>query len=374
MAINLVELIDMIKDTVRSIPMSIKVQEKVIEDIIDFKYTMTGVLSGRGEALRTIGRVLDDIKKFKFGKPDTSPDKRAVEDITSNMEKPFITVSCRGNPSHENDRPSFKIHGRVDSIIGDLKSCRDRELIIYVHGYNVDNHLALKEAKDIFTKLQISLAESGKDLEDYEFMLFTWPGDAGVVKFSEAQLYAQYSGNALYDFLLKLKREWGVKDINLLAHSLGAHVVLRSADLLEKHITPDGGEFRYKNVILMGAAVEEDIFEGSPSKRYHFPRSPYAMDSLYIITSRADLPLKIAFNIMEQENALGCRGANGGEDIGRVPGVGNGIHSELHDLSPVLEEKTSSKPLVYGHIRYWETQKHTDYYVHLMYGREALNK
>ncbi|GLI56628.1 hypothetical protein PM10SUCC1_21420 [Propionigenium maris DSM 9537] len=374
MVVNLVELIDMIKDTVKSIPMSIKIQEKVIEDVIDFKYTMTGVLSGRGEALRTIGRVLDDMKKFKFGKPDTSPTREAVEEITSRMVKPFITVSCRGSLHHENDHPSFKIHGRVDSIIGDLKRCRDRELIIYVHGYNVDNHLALKEAQDIFTKLQRSLIENGKELEDYEFMLFTWPGDAGVVKFSEAQLYAQYSGNALYDFLLKLKREWGVKDINLLAHSLGAHVVLRSADLMEKHLTSGRDEFSYKNVILMGAAVEEDIFEGSPSKRYHFPRAPYAMDSLYIITSRADLPLKIAFNIMEQENALGCRGINGGEKIAKVPGVGEEVHSELHDLSPLLEEKNSSKPLVYGHIRYWETQKHTDYYVHLMYGREAINK
>lgn len=371
MTVNLVELVDTIKDTVKSIPMSIKVQEKVIEDIIDFKYTMTGVLSGRGEALRTIGRVLDDIKKFKFGKPDTSPTKKAVEGVTSTMTKPFITASCRGNPPHENDHPSFKVHGRVDSIIGDLKRCRDRELIIYVHGYNVDNQLALMEAKDIFTKLQSSLVENGKELEDYEFMLFTWPGDAGVVKFSEAQLYAQYSGNALYNFLLKLKREWGVKDIDLLAHSLGAHVVLRSAELMEKHPAPEREEFSYKNVLLMGAAVEEDIFEGSPSKRYHFPRAPYAMDNLYIITSRADLPLKIAFNIMEQENALGCRGTNGGKEIGRVPGVGEGIHSELHDLSPVLEEKLSSKPLVYGHIRYWETQKHTDYYVHLMYGNDS---
>ncbi len=371
MAVNLVELIDMIKDTVKSIPMSIKVQERVIEDIIDFKYTMTGVLSGRGEALRTIGRVLDDIKKFKFGKPDISPTKEDVEDIAAEMIKPFITVSCRGKPPHENDHPSFKIHGRVDTVIGDLKRCRDKELIIYIHGYNVDNNLSLREAQDIFTKLQNSLLEKGRDLENYEFMLFTWPGDAGVVKFSEAQLYAQYSGNALYNFLLKLKKEWGVKDINLLAHSLGAHVVLRSADLLEKHLTPDKGEFSYKNVILMGAAVEEDIFEGSPSKRYHFPRAPYAMDNLYIITSRADLPLKIAFNIMEQENALGCRGTNGSEEISRVPGIGEEIHSELHDLSPVPEGKLSSKPLVYGHIRYWETQKHTDYYVHLMYEKDS---
>lgn len=368
---NLVELIETIKETIRSIPMSNKVQARVIEDIIDFRYTMTGVLSGRAEAVRTIGRVLDDIKKFKFGKPDSSPGKEVVEDTTSKMVKPFITASCRGDFPQENSAPSFEIHGRVDSVIGDLKRCRDKEVILYIHGYNVDNQIALREAQDIFTKLQASLTDAGKDLDDYEFILFTWPGDAGVVRFNEAQSYAQYSGNALYTFLLKLKRDWGVKEINLLAHSLGAHVVLRSADLLEKVLSISREDFHYKNVILMGAAVEEDIFEGSPSKRYHFPRAPYAVDRLYIITSRADLPLKIAFNIMEQENALGCRGNNGAEGVTGVPGIDEALQSELHDLSPVPEEKETSKPLVYGHIKYWETQKHTDYYVKLMYGREG---
>lgn len=374
MVVNLVELIEMIKENVRSIPMSNKVQERVIEDIIDFKYTMTGVLSGRGEAVRTIGRVLDDIKKFKFGKPDTSPSREMVDGTTNDMVKPFITTSCRGEPSQENTRPSFEIHGKVDLVIGDLKMCRDKEIILYVHGYNVDNQIALREAQDIFTKLQDSLTDSGRDLDDYEFILFTWPGDAGVVKFSEAQLYAQYSGNALYTFLLKLKKDWGVKGINLLAHSLGAHVVLRSADLLEKNLSISREDFHYKNVILMGAAVEEDIFQGSPSKRYHFPRAPYAMDKLYIITSRADLPLKIAFNIMEQENALGCRGSNGLEGIAGVPGIDENLSSELHDLSPALEGKDPSKPLVYGHIKYWETQKHTDYYIQLMYDREEIGR
>ncbi len=370
MVLNLVELIELIKETVRSIPMSNKVQERVIEDVVDFKYTMTGVLSGRGEAMRTIGRVMDDIKKFKFGKPDTSPRKEEVEAVTNGMVKPFITASCRGESSRENIRPLFEIHGRVDSVTGDLKKCRDKEVILYVHGYNVDNQIALQEAQDIFTKLQMSLANRGRDIDNYEFILFTWPGDAGVVKFNDAQLYAQYSGNALYTFLLNLKREWGIKGVNLLAHSLGAHVVLRSADLLEKNLSTSREDFHYKNVILMGAAVEEDIFQGSPSKRYHFPMAPYAMDKLYIITSRADLPLKIAFNIMEQENALGCRGSNGTEGSACVPGVDENLYSELHDLSPDLEGKSPNKPLVYGHIKYWETQKHTDYYVELMYGRK----
>jgi pimeloyl-ACP methyl ester carboxylesterase len=144
----------------------------------------------------------------------------------------------------------------------------DREIVIYVHGWNADE----QDALDQFNIVQASLDSLGYR---QPIIGFSWDSDTIFTGFNpfnwfdawdwrddwqSAKEIAQKNGLKLAKLILDLKRSCANADINLVGHSLGASVILNALDRL--HNDPrlslwNANDRNYKidSVHLLGAAV-----------------------------------------------------------------------------------------------------------------------
>lgn len=310
----------------------------------------------------------------KRNTPDQMPDAVAVTRATRTLRKPYLVSGCRGNIRSKNRTPSFAVHSVLDILTDDISICSGRHAIVFVHGYNVSVASALREATNIFGNLQTSLLRDGRSLDDYEFFLFTWPGDVGPLWFSDAQEYAQHAGVALYELFRELNGTAGARSISLITHSLGAHVGLRSAAILAERLLRGKTTDRYDNMLLLAPAVENDVFHRPhPFDDYHFHEAPFAIRSLHLFTSRADEILRKAFSVSERDAALGYAGPETMKPLksmtARVPdvlGQDTAFRVELHDFSPRSASIINPDLHAHAHSDYWERTSQTDYYINLL--------
>jgi predicted alpha/beta hydrolase family esterase len=293
-------------------------------------------------------RLVDDLRKSKFNEPDIHPTKKEIKEKGNEID---LVISCRGEDRKIID-PSI-VYTIPKDILKGYEDCKNKKIIIYVHGYNVNSKIALEEANDIFLKFKRSLKKKKEPLSDYKFILFTWPGDAGLINFSRSQIFAEYSGKALHRFFLELVDEIKVKEINIIAHSLGSHVVLKSASLIEK----DKKNYSYKNVLFLGPAIEEDVLiEEDMENGYHYPKSLEAIKTLNIVTSKSDIALEFFFTLNELKKPLGS-------SVDIYKGISK---IKVHDFTPSSLKKREEKYYVNSHLKYWENQEQVDLYMNFI--------
>ena len=204
--------------------------------------------------------------------PRAMPTQKRVDEVTANMAKAFIVVGSRSEKTSDNRTPRFNIHGSFRTAIGaksSLSRLKNKRVLIFTHGYAVTTEDGLKQARDFFGKMQASLSSDGESLKHWEFVLFTWPGDTGLVYFNRAQSYAQVSGVALFEFMLKVNKAKPASQL-LITHSLGAQVGLRALAILGERRFRNKVDFRIERVLLLAAAVENDVFERPSTERFSF--------------------------------------------------------------------------------------------------------
>ncbi len=306
--------------------------------------------------------------------PGTMPNQNAINRVTAKIDKPFLVAGSRGTKSAKNRKPDFDVHSVLDLAGGNFDECNGKHAVIFVHGYNVDRKEALTSAAGFFGNLQKSLTRDGQSIDDYAFILFTWPGDVGPLWFSTAQEYAQHSGVALYRLVRALRNKYGAAKTTLFTHSLGAHVGLRSASINAERLFRRKTEARFDNVLLLAPAVENDVFQRPHLfDDYHFPDAPFAAQRLHIFASRADEVLKKAYSVSEFDAALGYAGPESmkplksvSRRVGEVLGEGAEFRFELHDFSPKSTTIINPKLHAQAHSDYWTRQEQTDYYVNLL--------
>ena len=104
-----------------------------------------------------------------------------------------------------------------------VRTGQDRDVVIYVHGFQT----SLAEAECIGSVLRNELANvaSYSGSVGPDVFVFGWPGEHGPFQFSEAQDSASRAGEYLAGILRRLPE----RRIILVAHSLGAAVVMRAA-------------------------------------------------------------------------------------------------------------------------------------------------
>jgi pimeloyl-ACP methyl ester carboxylesterase len=133
------------------------------------------------------------------------------------------------------------------------KPCPD-EIVIFVHGWGADKD----EAKERFDRVKLSLE---KNNYTYPLVGFSWDSDQAWLS---AKFVAKDNGPQLAKFIVgimdKCIKQQPEKDlkIRLIAHSLGARVVLSSLDSLSKNLTWNSGNYKLASVHLMAAAVDNE--------------------------------------------------------------------------------------------------------------------
>ena len=139
-----------------------------------------------------------------------------------------------------------------------------QEAVIYLHGVWTAKDKVDEDAKDmfenapeIFERAKLSLENSG-----YTFPVigFTWDSHTTISSqgWDYAKIIAKENGPKLAEFILDLKEKCTQTKIRLVAHSLGARVVLSSLDSLNKNQIWNANNFKITSITLMGAAVDDD--------------------------------------------------------------------------------------------------------------------
>jgi|SRR5215212_2158550 len=139
-----------------------------------------------------------------------------------------------------------------------------QEALIYVHGVwtakdkvNEGIKDMFESAPEVFDRARLSLESMG-----YTFPVigFSWDSDTEISPngWYYAKIIAKENGPKLAQFILDLKDNCPQTKIRLIAHSLGARVVLSSLDSLNNNQIWNNNNFKIASVHLMGAAVDDD--------------------------------------------------------------------------------------------------------------------
>ncbi|HET9808027.1 MAG TPA: alpha/beta hydrolase [Nitrososphaeraceae archaeon] len=139
-----------------------------------------------------------------------------------------------------------------------------QEAVIYIHGVwtakdkvGEDTKGMFESAPEVFERAKLSLENNG-----YTFPVigFSWDSDTPISPqgWDYAKIIAKENGPKLAKFIIDLKEKCTQTKIRLIAHSLGARVVLSSLDSLNKNQIWNASNFKITSVDLMGAAVDDD--------------------------------------------------------------------------------------------------------------------
>jgi pimeloyl-ACP methyl ester carboxylesterase len=134
-----------------------------------------------------------------------------------------------------------------------IPSCStDREIVIYVHGWNADEEYAI----DQFNVLKQSLINNGYTQPVFGY---SWDSDTlGFFAWDVGKDIAQKNGLKLAKFILDFKAICEQAKIRLIGHSLGSWVIINALDSLHNNAIFDlwnDNNYRVTSVHLMAAAV-----------------------------------------------------------------------------------------------------------------------
>jgi hypothetical protein len=139
-----------------------------------------------------------------------------------------------------------------------------REAVVYVHGVWTakDRDDEVKEgmfenAIEASDRARLSLESLG-----YTFPIigFSWDSDTELSEsgWQNANIIAKENGPKLAQFIVDFKERCPQTIVRIIAHSLGARVVLSSLDSLNNNQVWNNNNFQIASVHLMGAAVDDD--------------------------------------------------------------------------------------------------------------------
>jgi esterase/lipase superfamily enzyme len=141
----------------------------------------------------------------------------------------------------------------------------DRSALVYIHGYNVEFDEALQRT-----------AQLSKDI-DFQGapILYSWPSHGQLLKYRRDEANVEWSVAHLERFLTDVHRRTGVKQLHVIAHSMGNRALLGALQLIRLRY-PDEQPM-LGQVILAAPDMDADLF-----------RDRYA-EAVNVVASRATL-------------------------------------------------------------------------------------
>lgn len=190
--------------------------------------------------------------------------------------KDFTTVSV--TPSDDDNTRAW-----FTRVAGDKA-----RLLMFVHGYNTRYETA------VYRLAQISV-DSGAEAAP---LLFTWPSRGRLFDYVYDHDSANYSRNAFEQILTRAFESEAVKDITVLAHSMGTFLTMEA--LRQTAIRRGGLPPKLRNVILASPDIDVMVF-GQQIADFGKPR-PH----MTIFVSSDDKALAVSRLISGKMNRLGA--------------------------------------------------------------------
>ncbi|ABR62598.1 alpha/beta fold hydrolase [Sinorhizobium medicae] len=156
--------------------------------------------------------------------------------LPPNPETDFAVTRVRKLASNDEARDWFQVHNEGGHVL------------LFVHGFN-------NRYEDAVFRLAQIVHDSGAQATP---ILFTWPSRARLFDYNYDKESTNYSRTALEDTLRTLASAPRVKDITILAHSMGTWLTMES--LRQMGIRDGGIAPKIENVILASPDIDLDVF------------------------------------------------------------------------------------------------------------------
>src|SRR5215204_4363595 len=202
--------------------------------------------------------------------PDGSRQVGAVQwpaSVPGDPARNFVTVSA-----DYLDKPAFN-----SAVAAASKQGGRSKVLVFVHGFN-----------NRFDDAVYRFAQIVHDSKTPAIpVLFSWPsrGEVRLRAYTYDRESANYSRDALEQLLESLSAHPNVKEINILAHSMGNWVTLEA--LRGRSIRPGRMRDKVKNVMLVAPDVDVDVF------RAQIQRMGAARPRIALFLSQKDEALKL---------------------------------------------------------------------------------
>src|SRR5262245_6998265 len=96
-----------------------------------------------------------------------------------------------------------------------LKACSARDVLLFIHGYNVDFEVAALRAAQFAADLEFQGA----------CVLYSWPSEGATLKYTVDEDNAQWTVDHFEEVLTMLMTELGAERVHAVAHSMGSRVL-----------------------------------------------------------------------------------------------------------------------------------------------------
>jgi esterase/lipase superfamily enzyme len=193
-------------------------------------------LSKRGSALSLGWCRVNIPKSHRFGSTGSSWWKRLTSGHDDRI-KLEGTKLCNSMTEFET-----QVRYQIDSSPTAL-----RQVLLYIHGYNVS-----------FSQAAVRAAQLGADLRVPTTAFFSWPSRATLKGYSADEATIEASEPFLIEFLMTLARAAGGEPIHVLAHSMGNRALLRAIDRMLKQGI--GGGVQFGQLLLAAPDVDAAVF------------------------------------------------------------------------------------------------------------------
>lgn len=239
----------------------------------------------------------------------------------------------------------------------------DQDMLVFVHGYNVDFQSAVARTAQI----AVDLPFEGVPI------CYSWPSQAKLLGYTIDETNAAWTQSHLKQFLLELVQLGGARSINVVAHSMGnrpttgAIVDLNREQLLSK---TDSKLAKLDRLVLAAPDVDADRF-----RRDLATALSDAAEHVTLYASSDDQALIASKKVHGHPRA-----GESGPNVLVVPGIetvdvsgidlsllGHSYYGDndsmLKDLYAVVrrrlfaKDRPSLRPLPYGQMTYWQLMK-----------------
>lgn len=134
----------------------------------------------------------------------------------------------------------------VQRIAADLATTRSRDVLVFVHGFNVS-----------FDDAAVRAAQVAADMSfDGTLVLFSWPSAGSVTSYIRDLQAARNAGFHLLRLVRGIVPAAQPDRVHLLGHSMGAEVIGKAAAL----VTPADSNARFAQVVLAAPDIDARVF------------------------------------------------------------------------------------------------------------------
>ena len=172
--------------------------------------------------------------------------------LPADPAKDFATLSAE-----EIDRETV-----ISRLHRDLMTSPDRSVLVFIHGFN-------NRFEDSVYRFAQIVHDSGVHSVP---VLVTWPSRGSILAYGYDRESTNYTRNALENLFQFLARDKNIKEVSILAHSMGNWLALES--LRQMAIRNRGLPAKFKNIMLAAPDVDVDVFRsqiadmGNPHPRF----------------------------------------------------------------------------------------------------------